>query len=108
MNYKESVVFDAVAIRDTAVYTSAVIDAEGYQNKTLVVENTLNQELTLTCEGSARADFSVYFTIASFPHSANTIGFQTCASYIPFWRMKAQAAVAPTTGSLTIFLERLG
>jgi hypothetical protein len=104
---REDKAFDAEAIRNTSLYTSPIIDNVGFAIKTLIIENGLNQDVTFTCEGSARSDFSQYFTIASFPHTATTVGYQTCDSYIPYWRLKAQCASAPSSGTLTVFIERI-
>jgi hypothetical protein len=104
---KEDHPFDAEAIRDTSVHTSPITENVGFALKTLIIENDLNQVVTFTCEGSARSDFSKYFVIASWEHAANTTSYATCESYIPYWRIKAQCSVAPTSGTLTVFLEKV-
>ncbi len=66
------------------------------------------QSVALRCEGSARSDFSQFFVIGEFEASGSSNSFQTCDSYIPYWRLVASCDTAPTSGSLTIFVERIG
>ena len=97
--------FDAEAIRDTSAHNGAVINNYDFQLKTIIIENHLNQIVTLQCEGSAHADFSNKFNIgSSFNVAANADTYQTCDSYFPYMRLVAQCGSAPTTGDLTVFL----
>jgi len=98
-------VFDDEEIRDTSDHTSAEVYNGEMIIKTLIVENGLNQAVSCQCEGSAHADFSNHFDIgAAWPVSANTNIYQTCDSYIPYWRVVATCASSPTTGGLTIIV----
>lgn len=102
-------VFDAEAIRNTADHTSSEVFNGEFVIKTLIVENGLNQEVTFQCQGSAEASFSNPFDIGtSWPVTANTNIYQTCDSYIPYWRLVATCATAPTTGTLTVFVIGVG
>jgi len=103
---KEDRVFDALEIRDISAHTSEIIENIGFSIKTLIIENGLGKTVTFTCEGSARSDFSQAFTIATFDMPAGN-NYATCESYIPYWRLKAQCAEAPSSGSLTVFLEKV-
>ena len=51
-------VFDAEAIRDTNTHNGTVIDLYDFRLKTIIIENSLNQQVTFQCEGSAHSDFS--------------------------------------------------
>ena len=99
--------FDAEAIRDTSNHNGTVLDLFDFQVKTIIVENGLNQQVTLQCQGSAHSDFSNSFNIgASFNVAADTDTYQTCDSFFPYMRLTAICSTAPTTGSLTVnFIE---
>ena len=97
--------FDAEAIRDTNDHTSIEINNGDFVVKSLIIENGLNQEVTFQCQGSAEAGFSNPFDIGGeWSVAANTNQLQTCDSYIPFWRIIASCSVAPTSGTLTVFV----
>ena len=105
MGVNKDKAFDALAIRDTSDHTSVEIDNGGFIIKTLIIENSLNQTVSFQCQGSAEASFSNPFNIGTaWEVTANTNTFQTCDSYIPFWRIVATAASSPTTGALTVFV----
>ena len=107
MSYKikESRAFEDLEIRDTSDHLSPIIDNSGFAIKTIIIENSLNQDITCTCLGSVHEDFSESFVIGAFPHSASTNGYQTCESYIPFWKLQATCATAPTSGLLNVYIE---
>lgn len=97
--------FDAEAIRDTSSHNGKVIYNGDFIIKTLIIENGLNQTVSLQCQASANSDFSNSFNLgSSFDISAATNDYQTCDSYFPYWRIVATCAIAPTTGSLTVFV----
>ena len=97
--------FDAVEIRDTSGHTSVEINNGEFIVKTLIIENSLNQLVSFQCQGSAEESFDNPFNIGgAFEVAANTNSFQTCDSYIPFWRVIATCPVSPTTGALTLFV----
>jgi len=101
--------FDVLEIRDTSAHNGSVVNNYDFQLKTIIIENHLNQQVTLQCQGSAHSDFSNSFNIgSSFNVSANTDTYQTCDSYFPFMRLVAQCGSAPTTGDLTILLIQYG
>ena len=101
--------FDAEAIRDTNVHNGTIIDNFDFQLKTIIIENGLNQQITLQCQGSAHSDFSNSFDIgSSFNVAANTDTYQTCDSYFPYMRLTAQCGSSPTTGDLTIHFVQYG
>lgn len=98
-------VFDAEAIRDTNLKTSTTADSQAFILKTIIIENKLDQDVTLQLCASANADFSNSFNVgSSFVVSANTNSYQTTESYFPYMKVTAQCSTAPTTGDLTVFL----
>ena len=105
----EQLAFDGEAIRDTSAHWSTLLDNRGYKLKTIIVENGLNQTVSLECWASRHSDFSHPFIIgASFDITASTDDYQTCDSYFPYMKVKATCGTAPTTGSLTIVFESIG
>ena len=105
---KESPI-DALAIRDTSDHNSSWVFNGDITVKTLIVENGLNQTCTFQCQGSAHEDFSNVFNIGdSFDVPATTNIFATCDSYIPYWRIIATCATAPTTGTLSVHIFGVG
>ena len=101
VNIQKSI--DALAIRDTSAKNGDVVFNGAFVIKTLIIENGLNQTVTLQCQGSANADFSNSFNIGtSFDVSASTNTYMTCETYIPYWRIVATCFVAPASGTLTV------
>jgi len=101
--------FDALAIRDTSGHNGSTIDLFDFRLKTIIIENGLDQQVTLQCQGSAHDDFSNSFNIgSSFNVAATTDTFQTCDSYFPYMRMTAICGSSPTTGDLTVYLVQYG
>jgi hypothetical protein len=101
--------FDALAIRNTSPQNGEVINNFDFQLKTIIIENGLNQAVSLQCEASAHSDFSNRFNVGSpFEVAANTNTFQTCDSYFPYMRIVATCPVAPTTGALTVHFIQYG
>ena len=104
----EVIGFDEEAIRDTSVHWSVLIDNRGFQLKTVIIENGLNQTVTLECWASRHADFSHSFIVgSSFDITADTDDYQTCDSYFPFMKVKATCSTAPTTGDVTVAFEEI-
>ena len=96
-------IFTDEAIRDTSNHNGAIVFNGDFVVKTLIIENGLNQTVTLQCQASAHDDFSHAFNVgSSFDVSASTDDYQTCDSYFPYWRITAICGTAPTTGVLTI------
>ena len=105
MSVNISKTIDALAIRDTSAHDGDTVYNGDFQVKTIIVENSLNQQVSLQCQASANEDFSNYFNVGSaFDVTATTNSYQTCDSYFPYWRGVATCASAPTTGALTVFI----
>lgn len=101
--------FDALEIRDTNAHNGVVINNFDFQLKTIIIENELDQQVTLQCQGSVHADFSNSFNIgSSFNVSASTTTYQTCDAYFPYMRLVATCSSAPSSGDLTIYLIQYG
>jgi len=97
--------FTNEAIRNTSVHNGATVFNGDFVVKTLIIENGLNQAVTLQCQASAHADFSNSFNVGSpFEVSASTNTYQTCNSYFPYWRLTAQCASSPSSGALTVII----
>jgi len=108
-NVNTEMTFDALAIRNTSSQTGSIINNFDFQLKTIIIENELNQIVTLQCQASAHADFANSFNVGSpFDVAANTNTYQTCDSYFPFMRLVATCSVAPTTGALTVYFIQYG
>lgn len=103
----ETQIFTDEAIRNTAVHTSSSGQNSGFRVKTIIIANTLNQSVSIQCEGSR--DGSNWFTVGSpFDVAASTTTYQTCDTYFPYMRAKATCSVAPSSGTLNVWLERMG
>lgn len=101
-------VFDALEIRNTSDHLSSVSTAVGFVPKTLIVENDLDQTVTFQLEGSSLEAFTKVIDVGStFTVAATTNDYQTLSDYFPYLRVKATCATAPTTGSLTCYLEKI-
>lgn len=100
---------DALEIRDTSSHNGVSIPMYSFQLKTIIIENTLNQGVTLQCQASAHSDFSNSFNVgSSFQVSASTNTYQTCESYFPYMRVTATCSTAPTSGNLTVHFLQYG
>ena len=97
--------FTDEAIRDTSNHNGVTVFNGDFVVKTLIIENGLNQIVTLQSQASGHADFSNSFDVGSaFDVSASTNTYQTCESYFPYWRLTAICGTAPTTGTLTVIV----
>jgi hypothetical protein len=104
---EETQIFNNLAIRDTNTATSVSSNNIGYRVKTLIITNTLDQAVTKQCQGSR--DNSNWFNIGdSFTVSSGATIYQTCETYFPYVRAQASCSVAPTTGSLNMWIEKMG
>lgn len=100
--YDEDKAFNALAIRSTAVQNSAESMAGEFEAKTIIIENGLNQSVTIQLQGSRNA---VWYNIGStFDVAAATNQYQTLSDYFPKYRLQATCSVAPTTGTLNAWI----
>jgi type 1 fimbria pilin len=94
-------VFTALQIRNTSVQTSSVSASGEFMAKTLVIDNGLNQTVTLQLQGSD--DNTLWLNVgATFDVTATTADYQTVADFFPYYRLTAVCSVAPTTGDLDV------
>jgi len=103
----EAQIFTNEAIRDTAAHNSSAGQNSGFRVKTIIVQSTLNQDVSIQCQGSR--DGTNWFNIGTaWPVTASTNAYQTCETYFPYLRGIATCAVAPSSGTLNLWLERMG
>jgi hypothetical protein len=103
----ESQLFTNEAIRDTAAHNSASSTNRGYRVKTVLVQSTLNQDVSIQCQGSR--DGTTWLNIGSaWTVTASTSIYQSCDTYFPYMRAVATCAVAPASGTLNMWLEKVG
>jgi hypothetical protein len=102
MSYQDrDSVFTALQIRNTSVQTSDVSTSGEFLAKTIIIDNGLNQIVTLQLQGSD--DKTLWLNIgATFDVAATTADYQTISDYFPFYRLTAVCSVAPTTGDLDV------
>lgn len=108
MLVEEKLLIDNNAIRDTASHDSVITDIRWGHTKSMIFENSLDQEATVNIYGSRTSDMSNSFLRASFPLAPGTNMVQDCSCYFPFLQIKVSCAVAPTTGVVTIAIYTLG
>jgi len=95
--------FTAKEIRDTNSYNGDIIFNDDFVVKTIIIENILNQIVTLQCQGSAELDFSNSFNIGdSFDVAANTTIYKNYDNYFPYYRVTAICSSSPTSGDLIV------
>ena len=95
--------FDALEIRDTSDHNGDTVFNGSFVDKTIIIENGLNQTVTFQCQASMHSDFSNSFDVGTtWDVSATTNDYQTCESYFPYWRLVASCASSPTTGDVTV------
>jgi hypothetical protein len=105
--YSEAQVLTALAIRDTSPHNSNNSVNFGYKVKTIIINNQLDQAVTCQCQGSR--DGTNWFNVgATWSVSATTLTFETCESYFPYFRTVVTCAIAPTTGAIDMWYERMG
>lgn len=103
----EAQVFNALTIRDTNPHTSSTGNSRGYMVKTVIINNGLNQDVTVQLQGSR--DSTNWFNVGnSSTTTATTLTYQTADDYFPYVRAIATCAVAPSSGSLDLWVEFMG
>lgn len=110
-NVKEKIAHNGIAIIDTANYDQ-VVDVSDMERKSIFIVNLLNQQVTVTVYAmSQTGSFSV--TLGTKTVAASTSGVITssdsgmAALAEPCQRLKIRiaAAVAPTSGTITSYVE---
>jgi hypothetical protein len=100
---RDGQLFNAKAIRDTSAAVSEDVDAATVGPVLLVAENTHNQSLTLTYQGSM--DGVTWHDLGSDITLAATTGknVQTLTDLWRHLRAEVTAGVAPASGSVTVY-----
>lgn len=102
--YDEDKVFDALAIRDTVNHDSNESVSGEYNAKTIIVENGLNQIVTIQLQGARN---STWLNIgAPFAVTAATNIYQTVSDFFPKYRLQAICAISPASGSLSCWIMK--
>jgi hypothetical protein len=97
-------IFTEEAIRDTADHNSAVSNTGEFTAETILIENGLNQQVTLQLQG-CREGGSTWFDVGDpFNVPASTNDYETVSDYFPCYRVVASCSVSPTTGDLEIWV----
>jgi hypothetical protein len=104
---KESQLFTDEAIRDTAAHNSVVEANSGYRYKTIIIENGLNQIVSIQFQGSRNGSTWI-LTGGPWDIAASANDYASCSTYFPFMRCVATCAVAPASGVLNVYLEKMG
>jgi len=105
----EEKVIDALAVRDTSNHNSSVSENKGFIPKSIIVHNGLNQQVSIQVEGSIDDTFNNPLTVGnSFNVAAGEDDYDTLTDYLPFLRAVISCTVAPTTGTVTVYLAKVG
>ena len=95
-------------IRDTEECVSDIAESRGYIGKTIVVLNTLNQSITMQCQGSIDEAFDSPIDIDDpFVVNANVNTYHNCTACFPFLRVTTICETAPTSGDLIVWLAKI-
>ena len=97
-------VFTAEAIRDTSSKTSDESATGEFTAETIIIENGLDQQVTLQLQG-CRQGGSTWFNVgSSFNVPASTDDYETVTDYFPCYRLTAICSTAPTSGDLDVWI----
>jgi hypothetical protein len=124
LTYGESVLFDGLAIADTTAHMSIAPSGTNPSGtpydqvyavcKTALVVSTLNESVSLQPMWSRdRVNWYAFGSATTVAASSGTaqstaIALSTATQYIPYVGLQATCATAPTSGTLSAWLERLG
>jgi len=100
-------IFDEAEIRNTSENVSSLADNEVFTIKTVIIHNSLNKDVSLQCEGSLDGVGNWFDVGSAMNVTAQTNSFQTCDSFIPFFRVTATCSEAPSSGTLTVAVCRV-
>ena len=83
---------------------------EDFKSKEIVFENTLNQIVSCQVQSSRESTFAVPHNVGSPISVAATSGaeYATLTDYVLYLRVVATCAVQPASGSLNVYVEKLG
>lgn len=90
-------------IRDTSSHDGPIANQVGFPIKTIIIENGLDEIVTLQCQASANEDFSNSFSVGSpFDVGIAMNTYQSCTTYFPYFRVNAICNSAPSSGGVTV------
>lgn len=97
-----------VEIRNTSETNSDISDSRGFIPKTVVVENNLNEDVSIQVCGSREVTMTKHEHLGdAFIIAAGETGYATLSDYFPFLRAHMTCSTAPTTGEINIYLLRV-
>jgi hypothetical protein len=106
-NFQETQMFTNEAIRDTSNHNSVSANNYGYRVKTIIIDNQLNQTVSMQCQASR--DGTNWFNLGNpFTVSENTLTYESCDAYFPYMRGVASCSVAPISGNLNAWMDKMG
>ena len=105
----EDKVIDALAIRDTSAHNSTADESKGYIPKTMIIINHLDESVSCQLQGSVDDTFTDPLTVGdAFVVPASTDDYETLTDYMPWLRIVATCSTAPTTGTLSAYIAKVG
>jgi len=104
--------FYRLEIRDTDPHTSLWASSVFHKYKSIIVRNTLDQDVTITPMGRTRFDRNwadivhggSEVPLASFPVTSGATIYKTLTDDFPWIGFEAECSVAPTSGELTLYM----
>ena len=103
-------IVDALEIRDTAEHYSDVVgfEPEKYNSLTIVIENSLDQDITVQVQGALNYDFTIGVCNigSSKTISANSNDYISVDDYFPFIRVKIIASTTPSAGNVNVYIVK--
>ena len=104
----EDTVINALAVRDTSDHLSTVSDNRGAIPKTIVVYNSLNQNVLVQLQGDRDSGFDVAMPVGSeFTVTTGTHDYATISDYLPYLRVRVKCSVSPSSGTVSVFILRV-
>ena len=99
----EDKVIDNNSIRDTNNHNSTVSDTGEFRAETILVENGLDQQVSVQLQGSR--DETTWLDVGdAFNVAATSDDYQTVTDYFPCYRVVASCTTSPTSGALDVWI----
>jgi hypothetical protein len=100
-------IFLGYEIRDTLKHESGVAEWPNLQTLTIYIENTHDQDLTITIRGNKeKTTLGSVEIVSAFTVPANSQAFKTLTAaqtgWLPYIYVTAKATAAPTSGQLNV------
>ena len=118
--YLEDALFNAMAITDTITHYSTISTTQGWRRKVIVITHTLNQTVTITprvsrdgvnwqeLPNTGALAAGMYLLWGAAAGGNSTWGFSIAGldAPWPYMDVTAVCTTAPTSGSLSVLLEK--